>query len=257
MHDKAKKWKHPPSFLQYLSRVGMMIIISIIIFFCIYAVNQIKLSRYFPIKIVRIYGIQQLDRQEVQALLLPLVDRGFFAVDVESIRDRLLQLPWLATIFVRRDWPDRVEITLVEKQVVALWNGQDLLSSTGELFSPKPETYPRDLPQFIGEDGKQIIMLQYFNLMGRLFIPLHVKISHLELTPYSKWKLKLTNGIALQIGNKDSLTRLKHFVKVYPRIVGDRAKDVEYIDLRYANGVAVQWKNTYGKEAKQRFTSRH
>ncbi len=50
-----------------------------------------------------------------------------------------------------------------------------------------------------------------------------------NLTPYFTWKLTLDNGITMQIGHKDILTRLDHFVKVYPKIVGDRVDDVEYM----------------------------
>ena len=60
--------------------------------------------------------------------------------------------------------------------------------------------------------------------MNRLLTPLHAKISYLELTPYLTWKLTLDNGITLQIGHKDILTRLNHFVKVYPKIMGTSCK---------------------------------
>ena len=73
---------------------------------------------------------------------------------------------------------------------------------------------------------------------------IQVNIAILELGPYSTWKAVLDNGIVLQIGHKEILTRLYHFVKVYPKMIGMHAKDVEYVDLRYPNGVAVQWKKT-------------
>ena len=87
-----------------------------------------------------------------------------------------------------------------------------------------------------------VMMLQYFNEINRLLAPMHAKISYLEMTPYLSWKLTLNNGITLRIGHKDILTRLIHFVKVYPKIVGDKSADVDYVDLRYPNGVAVRWK---------------
>jgi cell division protein FtsQ len=90
-----------------------------------------------------------------------------------------------------------------------------------------------------------MFMLKYFNDINRLFAPLHAKISYLELTPYLTWKLRLNNGITMQMGHKDILTRLGHFVKVYPKIVGARAIDVDYIDLRYPNGLAVRWKTAH------------
>lgn len=239
-----RKGKQAHSPFQYLTQTFKIALMGTFVFFCFYAFNQIDLTRFFPIKTVRIYGINRLNQTEVQTLLLPLVQRGFFTVNVDYIRNNLLQLPWVSDIFVRRTWPDKVEITVIEKKAVANWDGESLLSQGGELFTPNRETYPTNLPYFIGPDGKQIIMLQYFNSMNRLLTPLHAKISYLELTPYLTWKLKLDNGIILQIGHKDILTRLDHFVKVYPKIVGKHAEDVEYIDLRYPNGVAVRWKST-------------
>ena len=85
-------------------------------------------------------------------------------------------------------------------------------------------------------------MLKYFVNINRILAPLHAKISYLELTPYMTWKLKLENGMTLKVGHNDILTRMTHFVKVYPKIVGERAENIDYIDLRYPNGMAVKWK---------------
>ncbi len=69
-------------------------------------------------------------------------------------------LPWVSDIYVRRNWPDQVEVTVVEKNAVALWNESTLLSEAGELFTPEAETYPANLPQLSGPDGKQVDMLK-------------------------------------------------------------------------------------------------
>lgn len=217
-------------------------IMGAIVLSCLFALNHIQLSGRFPIKTVKVYGINHVDQAEVQDVLRPLVSHGFFAVNVEYMRDRLLQMPWVSDLYVKRMWPDQVEVTVVEKKAAAKWNESSLLSNAGEVFSPKQETYPAQLPKLMGPQGKQMVMLQYFNDINRVLLPLRAKISYLELTPYFTWKLMLDNGITLQIGHKDVLTRLDHFVKVYPKIVGDRATDVDYIDLRYSNGVAVRWK---------------
>lgn len=238
----VRKGNKPHGPFQFLSQAFKVVLLGSLVLSSIYALNHFKLSRYFPIKTVRIYGVNHIDRQDVRELLVPLVNRGFFTVNVDYIRDRLLQMPWISDIFVRRNWPDQVEITIVEKNAIARWNDGSLLSAAGELFTPKLESYPRQLPKLSGPDGKQIIMLQYFGEINRILLPLHAKISYLELTPYLIWKLTLNNGITLQIGHKDILTRLNHFVKVYPKIVGNRVADIDYIDLRYLNGVAVRWK---------------
>lgn len=236
------KGKQSNNLFQYATQIFKMVFLGAIVLACIFTINQFKLSHYFPIKTVRVYGLNRVENQEVQTLLTPLVKQGFFSIDVERIRDRLLQLAWVSDIFVRRNWPDQVEITIIEKNAIARWNGETLLSQAGELFRPKEESLPPDLPELNGPNGKHIVMLEYLTKINRLLMPLHAKISYLELTPYLTWKMQLDNGIRLQIGHKDILTRLNHFVKVYPKIVGDRARDVEYIDLRYSNGLAVRWK---------------
>lgn len=227
---------------EFLPQTFKIILMGSILFFLVSSISQFSISNYFPIKTVRVYGLNRLDQKEVQHVIYPLVNRGFFSINVERIRDRLKQLSWVSELYVRRIWPDQVVITLTEKTAIARWNENTLLSKNGELFSPRLESWPHNLPQFAGPDGQQVFMLKNFDNMNRLFAPLHASISHLELTPYLTWKLKLDNGITMQIGHKDILTRLNQFVKVYPKIVGVRTNDVDYIDLRYPNGVAVRYK---------------
>lgn len=227
------------SFFRHLLKLSLVVLGFVCLFF---AVNHINFSQYFPIKTVRVFGVKHTDQQEIQQLLLPLVKNSFFNVDLDRIQNRLHVLPWIASLSVRRVWPDQLEITLMEKNAIANWNDNNLLSDEGEIFMPRSISYPEVLPKFVGPNGKQIIMLEYFKQINRILLPLHAKISYLELTADLTWKLALDNGITLHVGHNEILTRLDHFVKVYPKIVGERAADVEYIDLRYPNGMAVRWK---------------
>lgn len=225
-----------------MTQLFRLILLCAFVFSCVFTINQIRSTKHFPIKTVKVFGLSRIESKDVQETLAPLVTHGFFHINVENLRDRIMAQPWAAEVFVRRNWPDEVEVTVVEKKAVARWDDKTLLSANGDLFTPKKETCPENLPIFIGPSGKQIVMLNYFNEINRILTPLHVKISYLELTPYLTWKVKLDNGIAVQIGHKDILTRLGHFVKVYPKIIGDNAIDVDSIDLRYPNGMAVRWK---------------
>ncbi|OAI49346.1 hypothetical protein AYO45_02840 [Gammaproteobacteria bacterium SCGC AG-212-F23] len=205
--------------------------------------SKLKDVRYFPIKNVKVYGIQHVNRDTVQQIVTPLIHQGFFSVDVNLIKEKLLELPWIANIAVTREWPDRIAITLFEKTPVAQWNEKSLLSNNGELFTPEDNADFKGLPQFIGPPRQQVRMLEFYNQLNTLLQPLHTKISRLELNYSDNWLLTLDNGIKLAVGEKDILTRVDHFVKVYPKIVGDKANQVDSIDLRYTNGLAVKWKN--------------
>lgn len=207
-----------------------------------YCYNQSRTARYFPINKVEIVGIQHVDHLEVERILKPLVTNGFFGVDVALIRERLFQIPWIREAYVRRIWPNEIVIRIMEKTPRAIWNQASLISTTGEIFTPKLETFPPNLPQFVGPLGEQIHMIEYFDNINSILMPLHFKITQFELTKGGSWNLTFSNGMKLNVGYKDILTRINHFVKVYPKIVGDRANDVDYVDLRYSNGLAVRWK---------------
>ncbi|MES2218348.1 MAG: cell division protein FtsQ/DivIB [Pseudomonadota bacterium] len=208
-----------------------------------FSYNKFKNAEYFPIDSVKIFGVRHVDHNEVQTLIAPLVSKGFFDVEVDKIKERLLQLPWISQVMVRRVWPNLVTVTIEEKQPLALWNNSSLLSTKGELFTPATGSIPGNLPQLAGPSGEQLFMAQYYTKINDVLMPLHFKIARLELTPSMTWNLILDNGIKMSVGHKDVLTRLNHFVKVYSKIVGNRVAEVDYIDLRYPNGMAVRWKS--------------
>jgi cell division protein FtsQ len=209
----------------------------------VYCVNHLKAAPHFPIKTVKVVGARHIDHQAVQYSVGPMVDRGFFGVEVEAIKDKLMQISWVSDVSVRRLWPDQVLVTITEKNPIAHWNNTSVLSSAGDLFIPNLGSAPGELPQFFGPEGKQIFVMEYYNRLNGLLTPLHFKVARLELTPTHLWNVTLDNGMKLTVAHKDFLTRFSHFVKVYPKIVGGRASDIDYVDLRYPNGLAVRWKS--------------
>src|SRR5579872_6144010 len=180
--------------------------------------HELQKLPYFSVQYVRVYGAQHIDHVELQNLVKPLVAHNFFTVDMELIKDRLRQFPWVEEISIRRIWPDQVNILITEHHPVAHWHEGTLLSANGDLFPLGKYKSPENLPYFIGPDGKQGLMQQFFNDFDRELFPLHAKITTLELTPYQGWRLTLDNGIRLHLGHKNILTHLSQFVKVYPKV---------------------------------------
>lgn len=238
---RLKKHHHNP--LAFYGKVGRKLVFFLaLIGTLFFLVNQYPSEKHFPITAVKVFGIKNMDQNELKRILFPLVNKGFFSTDVEAIKDRLLQSPWVSHAVVQRKWPNQVSIVLTERHPVARWKNS-LLSAEGELFSPTNKTYPSGLPQLLGPNGQQLRVFQYYKNLSAMLRPLHNKITRLELTPELSWNVVFENGMKLGVDHKDILTRINHFVKVYPKIVGSRVAEVEYIDLRYSNGLAVRWKS--------------
>lgn len=239
--SRARKQHHGFFHFSWKKRIHFLLFLSLVSA-CVLFLNQFKNPTYFPIKNVKVYGGAHLNHEAMQHFLKPYVDRGFFNVNVEAIKDRLMQVAWVSDVSVQRVWPDQVNITVLEKNPIARWNHMSLLSEQGELFIPEEGIASLNLPDLIGPEGEQITVMNDYNQMNSLLKPLHFTITRLELTDDQTWNVTLSNGIKLTMGSKDILTHLTHFVKVYPKIIGSRADDVDYIDLRYSNGLAVKWK---------------
>lgn len=233
--------RQPYISLSSKQRTKLLLMLSLLLC-AIFTANRLKEPQQFPIRHVKVYGIQHIDQADIRRLLQPLVSKGFFGVQVERVKERLLQNAWVADVSVRRTWPDQVVVSVSERNPIASWNNHGLLSANGELFNPGAKSFPAKLPHFVGPEGEQIHMLRFYAKINNLLAPLHFKITNLELTSYQAWNITLDNGMKVNAGYKDVLTRLSHFVKVYPKIVGERAVYVDYVDLRYPNGLAVRWK---------------
>lgn len=242
-----KAGKNTASFFSFLRELPgkklSAVLVALLVFFLVLGLaRRMPSGQLFPVRRVSVTGIHSLDREALQRILTPLVHRGFFSLDPRGVRERLLALPWVAEAMVQRIWPDQVKITLREKVPLALWNDSYLISTAGDVFFSDTRVYADRLPHFVGPAGSQMRLLSCY----RALLP-HVKqlgtgIHVLELTPDLSWRVVLENRLRLHLGARDVLTHLRHFVKVYPGVVGSRVSDVEYVDLHYPDGFAVRWK---------------
>jgi cell division protein FtsQ len=96
---------------------------------------------------------------------------------------------------------------------------------------------------FSGPDGQQDDILIMYQDISKIISPLDLHIVQLSLTSDMLWRMRLNNGMDVMIGNKDVLLRIQHFVQVYDKVFADE-RQASYIDLRYANGLAVKWQDT-------------
>ncbi len=202
--------------------------------------------KLMPIRYVRIEGnFQYLDKNNLKQHLLPLVNTGLFAADINAIQKTAKNMAWIDDVEVKRVWPDTIDIKLSEQQPAAKWGNDGVLNNRGELFKPKNIETLAFLPQLFGPAGLE---KRLFNIMQGLQLVLQDQ--SLELRKFivnnrRSWKLLLANGIELQLGRIDPLQKFQRLMKSLP-ILANSQKDgletISKVDLRYPNGFAVTWK---------------
>jgi len=166
----------------------------------------------------------------------------FFTMRLDEARASLQRVPWVKSVALRRRWPDRLEVSLVEHEALARWNESGLVDTEGETFSAD---YDGELPQFIGPEGSAAELASRFREFGTALRTRSLAIAELQLSPRGAWRLRTVGGapLTIELGRDAPGEQLARFVAYYPRTVGALARGgtrVEYIDLRYSNGFAVR-----------------
>lgn len=197
----------------------------------------------FPIQAVKMVGeLRYSDAEQLKITILPNIQKGFFAVNVSSVQEDLLQLPWIKQADVRRVWPGQLIVNISEHKPMAIWNETRLISSEGVLFElPREQIKQFSLPRLFGPEAKQMLVWEQYLKMEERISPLLLQISTLELAQRGAWQLQFNNGIRVKLGNQDVLVRLQRFVTVYQQALKNQADQIAYIDSRYTNGMAIGW----------------
>ena len=195
----------------------------------------------WPMRSLAVTGeFRQVDEDAVRAAVLPLVQRGFFAVDLAVVRDAVLALPWVERVEVRKRWPDRLEVTLSEHRPVARWPDGRMLSEHGKLFAA-PEGAGAGLPLFEGPDARAGELMALHSLARPLFLPLGLKVDSVQLSARGSWSLRLDDGTRVEAGRGDPQARLARFARLLPKVRASDPRPLLRADLRYTNGFSLVW----------------
>ncbi|HEB58685.1 MAG TPA: FtsQ-type POTRA domain-containing protein [Gammaproteobacteria bacterium] len=196
-----------------------------------------------PVREVKVQGrFEHLNQAMLSRALQGDFSVGFLRTDVERIRADVQALPWVAHATARRQWPDTIVVTIEEQQPVAIWEGKGLLNAEGEIFYPVKATFPAGLPEFRGSADETRLIVAAWRESQAVFEQLGRRIVSLELDRRHVLRMVLDDGVEVIAGREDVAQRLSRLVGLYRDALQGRGADIERIDLRYANGIAVRWK---------------
>lgn len=194
------------------------------------------------IKRVQIEGNRQTSPDTLQSILSEYFRQGKLFPDVRAIKTALLTLPWVAEVSLSRRWPDILWIHLTEHHAAARWQsdqGTMLISVSAVPIIPISIATQdmAQLPLLIGQDP--IDLLQRYQRAQNELQKKSLSAQQLRCDPTCR--LTLANGLILVLGREEHDQTLQRFLRVYRRLVdGQDRPPIQQIDLRYANGFAVQ-----------------
>lgn len=205
-------------------------------------------AQRLPLSKLVVTGERHYTRNDdIRQSILSLGPPGtFMTQDVNIIHQQIERLPWIKQASVRKQWPDKLKIHLVEFVPIARWNDQNMVDSQGNVFSvPVARSHEKqDLPALSGPEGSQNEVLQGYREMGSFLAKDNFTLKAVAMTARRSWQLTLNNGIQLNLGRGETMKRLARFVELYPLLEQQAQTDnkrIKYVDLRYDSGAAVGW----------------
>lgn len=207
----------------------------------------------FAVRVVQVRAmsgssVDHITAERVARFCIPHIGGTLFTADLETVRAAFEALPWVRRASVRRQWPDRLLVSIEEHQALARWNdeaGNRFVSVRGEAFNASGEAVlAASLPLLAGPEGTEREVAARYAEFRQVLSRIGKQARVVMLSPRQAWTIRLTDGLTLEVGREQAgstvMSRTERFVAQYATTVGPLAARVDVVDLRYSNGFAAR-----------------
>jgi len=186
----------------------------------------------------------------LRANVSPRLQGGFLSMDLNATRQAFEAVPWVRKAVVRREFPNRLRVTLQEHQAQGFWGNESesrLINSYGEVFEANTgEVDQDDLPRLDGPVEQSAQVLGMYRSLKPVFEQVNLTLDELELSARGGWRAQLDTGAVIELGggaDADVLVRTQQFLTTLTHVVsryGRTVSAVQSADLRHREGYALR-----------------
>ena len=194
----------------------------------------------FKIAGVAVAGEKHLNREEILATAGVTGRASLLFFDVADARARLLTNPWIAEATVQKLLPDRLVISISEREAFALWQKAGrvgVIAGDGTVLEPYVLRRYAGLPLVVG-DGAENRAREFLALLDRR-PALRANVRASVLVAERRWNLRLNNGVDVRLPEFDVEHALDQLVAL-ERESKLSGRDITAIDLRLADRITVR-----------------
>ena len=197
----------------------------------------------FIVREIALDGNERTSADSVYASLDVETGDPIFAADPELLRARLMELPWIADAEVRRFYPDRLSIRLIEKRPYAFWqvgSSVVMVERSGAVIDGAEPDLSEPLPLIIGP-GAPELAATILDVLDRQRA-VSARLQAVERISERRWDLILDRGIRVRLPE----TEWEAEVAELERLIVDQGvleRDLEIIDLRFPDSYIFQLHN--------------
>lgn len=239
MRRNKRDWRRLARFL----RVLLLIILSVL------GVYYFSQSPFFALKKIEARGNMKVTKVEIvqKSGLSPGIN--YFELDTELVRKRLLSMPLIETVTVKKQLPDRVVIDIKEREPLALFCAQEsllVIDGKGYCLEKCTTSKSYDLPIITGLKPESLKPGERVSKSGHLELVLAVLdedvqqlVSEINIAKADNLVAYTRRGIPVLLGTPEKLPEKLDLVVSYLDLLGG-VEGIEYIDIRSIQAPAVK-----------------
>ena len=194
----------------------------------------------FRIAAISLTGPKEVSREEILTTAGVTGRASLLFLDAAAARTRLLANPWIADAAVLKLYPDRLQITITERQAFALWQKDgrvSVIAADGTVLEPFVENRYLGLPLVVGR-GAQRQAKDFLAIVDR-YPDIRSAVRASVLVAERRWNLRLNNGIDVRLPEANVEQALYRLVAL-DRDKKLLSRDIVAVDLRLPDRVTVQ-----------------
>lgn len=195
------------------------------------------LQNWFTIDRIKIKGNTTHITHEQLAYIAKNRLRGtFFTLDINSLQREFLQIPWVQSVTVTRDFPDTITVNVNEYDAIARFGDEGLISSSGRIFSGANDS--TTLPTFNGQANQALKFLNDYTALQPLLHSKNISLLRLDITNWGTTRVFFSNELAVIICTLDITAQIDTLAKYWDQLYQINPA-LNYINMCYKNGVAI------------------
>lgn len=198
-----------------------------------------------PLASIKIEGeFRFASKQTVQDAISSQLDGNFVDIDLRQIKHEIEKNSWIKHVKIERIWPDSLKLNIEEETPIARLNSDGFINREGQLIKVENNALLADLPLLSGEEANSNELAKNYVSFTQFLGETDLKIDELNLDNTMSWTIRLKGGFALQLGRENIQVKLENFSLIYKKYLEKNKNDIVAVDMRYENGLAVQWGET-------------
>lgn len=203
----------------------------------------------FSLRAIEVRGdLQHVTSASLRAAIAGRLKGNYFTMKLDDTRRLLEGVPWVARASVRRVWPDRLRVTLVEHRALGVWEDGRLLADDGQLFvanAAEAEIHG-PLPAFEGPDAVARDTARLYYTFAAELAALGMTINAIDVSDRRSWTVHALgrDGVTTTFelgrdGDAPLDQRMAQVVAAFPMVAARVGGTPQRIDARYPNALAA------------------